>query len=269
MQPNRIKALGVFDSGVGGLTVVKAIRDLVPVDEIIYLGDTARVPYGNKSPASVIRYAREISAFLLSHQIEGMVTACNTATAYALSVLQEELEIPVFGVIEPGVEAALAATKNGRIGIIGTVGTIGSQAYQNALLKRNSHLELVPVATPLLVPLIEEHWLDKRATTLIIEEYLEPIRKSDVDTLVLACTHYPLLKPVLSKMLGDQVVLVDSAITCGLKVGQELLGRLVTSETEKTQDIQVYLTDMAPHFGKMAQEFLGLKKCHIQVVSVS
>ena len=264
----RIKALGVFDSGVGGLTVVKAIHDLVPVDRIVYLGDTARLPYGNKSSEAVIRYAREISKFLLQHQVEGIVAACNTASAHALKVLRAELEVPVFGVIEPGVEAALEATVNGHIGIIGTVGTIGSDAYQKALLARRKDVELIPVATPLLVPLIEEHWLDREATALIMEEYLQPIRTSEADTLVLACTHYPALKPLLSKML-PQVNLVDSAITCGRKVGYELAERLVLSESERTDDIQIYLTDMAPHFSKMAEEFLGMKGRNIQVVNVS
>ncbi|MEM9399888.1 MAG: glutamate racemase [Verrucomicrobiota bacterium] len=263
-----IKALGVFDSGVGGLTVVKALHDLVAVETLIYLGDTARVPYGNKSPESVMRYSTEIANFLLQHNVEGIVTACNTASAHALDSLKKSVPLPVFGVIEPGVEAALEATQTGNIGIIGTAGTINSQAYQRELIARAPELKIIALPTPLLVPLIEEHWLDRDATRLILEEYLEPIVTSNVDTLVLACTHYPVLKPLLTSMLPE-IKLVDSATTCARKVSREMTDRAQEDTSTRTEDIRIYLTDMAPHFGKMAEEFLGMKGRNIQVVSIS
>jgi glutamate racemase len=264
----REKAFGIFDSGVGGLTVVRAFHDLLPQESIVYLGDTARVPYGNKSKESVIRFSREISQFLLAKEVKAIVVACNTASAHALASLQQEFSIPVFGVIEPGVQAALAATRSGRIGIIGTTGTIKSAAYQNALLQMRPNLHLVAEATPLLVPLIEENWLDKAATRCILEEYLEPFRKAEVDTLVLACTHYPLLKPILAEMLGEGVVLVDSAEACARYVQESLLSREWLNESGKGKPDQIYLTDLPTHFISMAERFLERKMSSPVVVTV-
>ncbi len=262
------KSFGIFDSGVGGLTVVRAFHDLLPKESIIYLGDTARVPYGNKSSETVRRFSKEICQFLLSKNVKAIVVACNTASAYALTALKQELSIPVFGVIEPGVQSALAATRNGRIGIIGTTGTIKSAAYQNALKTIRPELYLVAEATPLLVPLIEEDWLEHDATRLVLEQYLEPFHEAKIDTLVLACTHYPLLKPLLKKMLGSEVVLVDSAEACARYVQNSLQGDDWFSRREAAISDQIYLTDLPTHFTSMATRFLDRKLDPVQVVQV-
>src|SRR3984957_10503028 len=182
--------IGAFDSGVGGLTVVQAMREMLPAENILYLGDTARVPYGNKSPETIIRYSREIMTYLRGHKVKAVVVACNTASAHALAILQKESDFPVIGVIAPGVQAALSATRSGRIGIIGTQGTIQSEAYQNLLRQYNADVVITAVAAPLLVSLVEEDWLSHPATHMIMEEYFAPMKAARVDTVVLACTHY-------------------------------------------------------------------------------
>src|SRR5471030_3216185 len=169
---HREQSIGAFDSGVGGLTAVQAMRELLPAEDILYLGDTAWVPYGNKSPDTIIRYSREIMTYLRDHGVKAVVVACNTASAHALAILQKEADIPVIGVIVPGVEAALATTRNWRIGIIGTQGTIQSEAYQNLLRSLQPEVVITAIATPLLVSLVEEDWLSHPATHLILEEYL-------------------------------------------------------------------------------------------------
>jgi glutamate racemase len=257
-----MSAVGVFDSGVGGLTVVGAIHRRLPRENIVYLGDTARVPYGNKSPETIVRYARQDTQFLLGHGVKAVVVACNTATAHALEALQEQFPVPVLGVIEPGVEAALAATKTGRIGIIGTVGTIQSGAYQRALLARNPKLDIVARATPLLVPLIEEDWLDHDATRLVLADYLAPFRRAEIDTLVLACTHYPLLKNLLRSVLGEAVALVDSAENMACTLERILKnGGLEAASNGKpdtaTGKISVYVSDLPVQFDPLARRFLG------------
>lgn len=203
--------IGIFDSGIGGLTVAHAIHALLPGEATIYLGDTARVPYGPKSPATVQRYALEILAWLLAQDVKAVVVACNTATAHALPLLRERAPVPVVGVIEPGARAAASATQNGGVGVIGTAGTVASGAYRRALLALRPDLRVVEQACPLFVPLVEEGWFGHPATRLVAEEYLAPVRAADVDTLVLGCTHYPLLAPLLAEVMGPQVRLIDSA----------------------------------------------------------
>ena len=262
------RPLGIFDSGIGGLTVVRAMHELMPNEKLIYLGDTARVPYGNKSADTIIRYSREISNFLLSKDVKGIIVACNTASAYALDTLKAELKVPVFGVIEPGVSAALAATKNNRVGIIGTIGTIKSNAYQNALKKQKPGLEIIAHATPLLVPLIEEDWLAHSATRAILEEYLWQFRLMRIDTLVLACTHYPLLKPTLTNLLGHNIELVDSAESCACFVRDALAKDGQLSSANDEPSIDVYLTDLPVHFKKVGERFLRKKLANVEVVSI-
>jgi glutamate racemase len=203
--------IGIFDSGIGGLTVVRAIHAALPDEATVYLGDTARVPYGPKSPATVQRYATEILAWLLAQRVKAVVVACNTATAHALDLLRERAPVPVIGVIDPGARAAAAATRNGGIGVIGTAGTVASGAYRRALLALRPELRVIEQACPLFVPLVEEGWFSHPATRLAAEEYLAAIRSADVDTLVLGCTHYPLLAPLLAEVLGPGVTLIDSA----------------------------------------------------------
>jgi len=260
--------LGVFDSGVGGLTVVQAIRRLMPQEDIIYLGDTARVPYGGKSPDTIRRFSREISIFLQSQGVKAIVIACNTASAHAMEMLQAEMPLPVFGVIRPGVETALEATKNGRIGIIGTTGTILSQAYQKELATERPNLHLFAEATPLLVPLVEENWLDRPASRLVVEEYLTPLLAARIDTLVLACTHYPLLKHLLQNVVGEGIRLVDSAGATALHLQRYLQVHGLASQGGGEAGVRIFLTDMPLQFSHMAERFLQEKPASIEVVSL-
>jgi glutamate racemase len=263
------RPIGAFDSGVGGLTVVQAMRRLLPAEDILYLGDTARVPYGNKSPETIIRYSRENIAYLRGYGVKAVVVACNTASAHALSVLQKESDVPVIGVIAPGVEAALAATRNRRIGIIGTQGTIHSEAYQNLLRQLQPDVFILARAAPLLVSLVEEDWLSHRATQLILEEYLTPMKEAGVDTVVLACTHYPLLTPLAQRVLGPGVVLVDSAQNAAAALARKLeAAHLNRSARAGTGRITVCTTDLPVQFSRLAERFLGEKIEAIQQVSV-
>ncbi len=248
--------LGVFDSGVGGLTVVRAIMDLLPNESIVYLGDTARVPYGSKSPETIRRFSVEDTQFLISRGVKAVVVACNTATAHALPTLLSTYRLPIIGVLEPGVEATLADPDCQRVGIIGTAGTIKSHAYQHALAMRRPDLQIEAQATPLLVPLIEEDWLEHPATKMVVREYLKPLLDGGMDTLVLGCTHYPLLKPLLRRILNDRVRLVDSAVTCAEQVKKTLAeSNLLRSATTKPT-LEVYVTDLSEHTDDLAKRFL-------------
>ena len=218
------RPIGVFDSGIGGLTVVSALRTLLPNESIYYLGDTARVPYGGKSASTVQRYSLEIADLLLGENAKTIVVACNTASALALPALEEHLPLTVTGVIAPGAQAATAATRNGHIGVIGTRATIKSGAYERALLHLNPEVRVTARACPLLVPLIEEGWLASDITDQVLMQYLEPLLADGIDTLVLGCTHYPLLRPAMRRLLGDAITLVDSAENCAAAV-RDLLAR--------------------------------------------
>lgn len=248
--------IGVFDSGVGGLTVVRALEETLPSERILYLGDTARVPYGNKSQDTIQRYSREISRYLCSSGVKMIVVACNTASAFALEVLRAEFPVPVLGVIEPGVQAALAASGGGRIGIIGTSGTIGSGVYQRLLRQGRPDLHLHARATPLLVPLIEEDWIEHAATRTVLEEYLRPMMEDRIDTLVLACTHYPLLRQPLAALLGPSRVLVDSAHTCAGSVRRYLQHHQMLAPAGRAGGTEIVLTDIPHRFQEMAARFL-------------
>jgi glutamate racemase len=203
--------IGVFDSGIGGLTVARELMRQLPNESIIYFGDTARVPYGPKSPDTVLRYSREITNFLKAQGVKAVVVACNTATAHALPNLREENDLPIVGVIDPGARAAARATKSGNVGVIGTQGTINSHAYERAIAAELPTANIVARACPLFVPLVEEGWLETDATNVIAREYLGEFVNANVDTLVLGCTHYPLLKRAIGEVVGRSVRLIDSA----------------------------------------------------------
>jgi len=203
--------IGIFDSGLGGLTVMRAIQQRLPHESLVYFGDTARLPYGPKSPETVRRYSLEILHWLLEQGVKMVVVACNTSTAHALDTLIAASPVPVVGVIEPGARAAVRATRGGPVGVIGTAGTIASNAYARAIHQLRPQLEVRQVACPLFVPLVEEGWFDHPAAELIAKEYLAPLAAAKVDTLVLGCTHYPLLKPLLARIMGPSVMLIDSA----------------------------------------------------------
>jgi glutamate racemase len=254
--------IGIFDSGIGGLTVVREVLEQLPHERVIYFGDTARVPYGPKSPDTVRRYSRAIVAYLMSQDVKAIVVACNTATAHALAELQRESSLPILGVIEPGARAAVAATRRRELGVIGTAGTIGSGAYERAIRSIAPDADIVTRACPLFVPLVEEGWLDTEATRLIAREYLTPLQAAGIDTLVLGCTHYPLLKPMLAEVLGPDVVLIDSAHETAAEAARVLRERdLLADETAAsafTAPVHRFIASDAPdHFLRLGQRFLG------------
>lgn len=257
--------LGVFDSGIGGLTVARALFERLPHESVIYFGDTARVPYGPKSPETVRRYSAEILGYLLQRGVKAVVVACNTSTAHALAHLQERSPVPVVGVIEPGARAAVAATSSGAIGVIGTAGTIASGAYERAITALRPDARVFAQPCPLLVPLVEEGWFDHPAAELIVREYLAPLRGAGVDVLVLGCTHYPLLKPLLANVMGPGVTLVDSAEETARAVAAELEGRGLLAGAGSHEHWFV-VSDDEPHFRKVGARFLGEKLRLVEVV---
>jgi glutamate racemase len=262
------RPIGVFDSGIGGLTVVSALRSILPNESIFYLGDTARVPYGGKSPTTVERYSLEIATLLLEEDAKTVVVACNTASAIALPRLEEMLPVPVGGVILPGAEAAIAATRNGHIGIIGTRATIKSGAYERALHAVNADVEITVQACPLLVPLIEEGWLNSRITDEIVMQYLEPVLNAGIDTLVLGCTHYPLLRDTFARLLGTEVTLVDSAQNCAKAVKALLEREQLSAPAGNSSHLRVALTDPPDNFLRVAREALQLDVGEIELRNV-
>lgn len=251
-------AVGVFDSGIGGLTVVAAVMQALPRERVIYVGDTARVPYGPKSPETVLRYSRQIASWLLEQRVKAIVIACNTATAHALDVLQRECPVPVIGVVQPGARAAVAATRNGHIGVIGTTGTINSGAYHRAIASLSESAVVTGAACPLFVPLAEEGWVDHPATRMIAETYLAPMRQAQVDTLVLGCTHYPLLAPIIGDVIGRDVTLVDSAAETAIAL-REVLRELAleASDVVPTRAHRFVATDAPDAFRRVGQRFIG------------
>jgi len=254
--PTSASPLGVFDSGVGGLTVVRALRELLPNESIVYLGDTARVPYGSKSPDTIRRFSIEDTQFLVAHGVKAVVVACNTATAHALPLLQATFRVPVIGVLGPGVDATLAEPNCERVGIIGTAGTIRSHAYQHEIAMRRPDVLIEARATPLLVPFIEEGWLDHPALKSVLREYLKPLLDKGIDTLVLGCTHYPLLIPVLKRMLGHKVRLVDSASTCAAQVKALLEKENLLRTAKAKPSLELFLTDHSEQAENLARRFL-------------
>ena len=260
--------IGVFDSGIGGLTVVKALRELLPFEKIVYLGDTARVPYGSKSPSTVERYSLEIAEMLMAQNAKVIVVACNTASSVALPKLEQTFSVPVMGVIRPGAQAAISASRNRHIGVIGTRATIRSGAYEKTLLGLDSNVRVTSRACPLLVPLIEEGWLDDELTDRIIARYLEPLIKEGIDTLVLGCTHYPLLSPAIERALGGNVALVDSARNCAAAVQLLLRRESLAAKPSDTGSLQVALTDAPDNFLRVAKEALQLDIGEVEVREV-
>lgn len=250
-------ALGFFDSGVGGLTVVRAVQELLPGEDVIYLGDTARLPYGSKSPETIRKFAQEDVDFLLGKGVKAIVVACNTATAHATAEFWRGCPVPIMGVIEPGVEAALANADMERIGIIATRGTIDSHAYQHALAVRKRGLMIHGIATPLLVPLIEENWISEEITKEVLRKYLDPLVEKGVDTLMLACTHYPLLVPVLREILPEDVRLVDSATTCAAHLEKMLAEEGLLRDEKEGGLLEIFLTDLSEQFEELAKRFLS------------
>ena len=255
-MPAAERAIGIFDSGIGGLTVVQALLRLVPNEQLIYFGDTARTPYGTKSADVVRRYSFENTEFLLERGVKLLVVACNTSTATAFDALQKRYEMPLVGVIEPGVVAAVAATRNGKVGVIATEATIASGEYTRALRRLRRDLEIYTRACPLFVPLAEEGWVDNDIARRTADTYLRSLRRSGIDTLILGCTHYPLLEGIIREAMGPDVTLVDSA-TATARAVRDLLRRHRLLRSSGPGSTHFFVTDAPERFVKVGSRFLG------------
>ena len=255
--PDPNAPIGVFDSGLGGLTVVKQLIQLLPNEKMVYFGDTARVPYGTKSAETIIRYSREIVQALMKQKVKMIVVACNTASALALEVLTKEFPLPIIGVIAPGARKAALSTKKGNIGIIATSSTVKSGAYARHIRRVNRKTRVFSQACPLFVPLVEEGWFDHDVTHAVAKQYMAPLQRAGVDTLILGCTHYPLLKNVLHAVMGPRVVLVDSAEEVAAQVRQTLLAKGLM-RLRLSPGTHTFLVSDEPHnFQRLASQFLG------------
>ena len=261
--------LGMFDSGVGGLTVLREVVRQLPQESTIYFGDTARVPYGSKSRDVIVRFSLEIGQFLIQEKVKMIVVACNTASAFALPALSARFDLPIVGVIAPGAHAALEATAAQRVGVIGTEGTIESQAYTEAIRRLNSRIQVFGQACPLIVPLVEEGWLEKPVAREIVKEYLAPLLTHRIDTLVLGCTHYPLLKGLLREIAGPKVRLIDSAQETARAVARKLEeNHLKAPLGSKRVSRRFYVSDAPEKFEKIGRRFLGQAISSVQCVDI-
>ncbi len=268
----RVLPIGVFDSGLGGLTVARAIREALPHEDILYLGDTARVPYGTRSPRTVMRYARGCADVLVGRGIKLLVVACNTVSAVAIDMLRVELDIPVLGVIEPGARAAVRATRSHKVGVIGTAGTIASGAYPREVAAISSRAEVFGAAAPLLVPLVEEGWLEGDVPRLAVERYLAQLAAHDVDTLVLGCTHYPMLRGLIERVarevLGAETRVVDSAEATAHELVSMLGARVQAAPADRVGRLHLMVTDRPQMFASVAARFLGHEVDDVEVVDL-
>lgn len=260
------RAIGIFDSGVGGLTVCQEIHRHLPQERLLYLGDTARVPYGTKSPATVTGYAREAASFLTRQGVKLLVVACNTASAVALPQLRELFDVPVVGVLAPGVRAALA-TGGERIGVVGTEGTINSGSYEAALRELAPNVPVFSAACPLFVPLAEEGWASHPVARQVVEEYLAPLLRNRIDTLVLGCTHYPLLKATIREVVGPDVTLVDSAASTAAEVA-DMLKQDGVVRGPGEGEVSFFVTDVPTRFQRIGGDFLGARLHDVKQVEI-
>lgn len=256
-MPDSNYPIGVFDSGLGGLTVAKELFGRLPAEDVVYFGDVGRYPYGPRSKEIIIQFSRQDVNFLLEQRVKLIIAACNTASATALETLREEYDTEILGVIEPGAKSAVTATRNGVVGVIGTKGTIASNSYAKAIERLDSKVKVFSMACPLFVPLVEEGYLDRQATSMIAEDYLSPFRSNGIDTLVLGCTHYPLLKPVISRVLGDKVTLIDSATETAREVQQHLERTGCLKKSGSAGSHKFYVSDIPDQFAQTARHFLG------------
>ena len=248
--------IGVFDSGIGGLTVLKALTELLPSESFVYFGDTARVPYGSKSSPVVRQFALQDSLFLLKYDVKLIVVACNSASAVALDFLQQRLALPVIGVIKPGAQAAVETISNEPIGIIGTRATIISEAYQTILKELKPGVECIAKPCPLFVPLVEEEMISGEIADIVVEYYLQQLKTAGIGALILGCTHYPLLKPAISKFMGEGTVIIDSAFAAAKQVKEELTTRNLLN-TEGKGTIRFFASDISPGFLHQSRLFFG------------
>jgi len=251
-----MKAIGVFDSGVGGLTVAKELIKQLPSEDIVYFGDTARVPYGIKSKETVIRFSIENILFLLKQDVKLICVACNTVSSLALPAIKNYFKVPIIGVITPGVREAVYATKNKRIGVIGTSGTIKSRAYELEIRQLDSQAVVTAVSCPLFVPFVEEGWTEGPVIEKVARNYLEPLKKARVDTVILGCTHYPVLKPMIKKIMGRQVALIDSAKQVAMEVKKILAAEDLLNAKRRSEN-KFFVSDNPEWFKSLAGRFLG------------
>ena len=263
----RDNPIGIFDSGIGGLTVLSEVHKLLPSEDLIYLGDTARVPYGTKSAETVTRYSFENARFLLKFNIKLLVVACNTASAYCLPSLQQELPIPVVGVIEPGARRAVEVTKTKKIGVIGTEGTIKSGAYFDAIKTIDQSVAVFTQPCPLFVPLAEEGWTNNQVARLTAQAYLQEMKKNWIDVLVLGCTHYPLLKEVIREVMGEDVALIDSGHETAAEVFRCLLEKKLMMPISSTpRSNRFFVTDSPERFKQVGSKFMGNNLNNVELV---
>ena len=262
------KPIGVFDSGIGGLTVVKRLASTLPNENIIYFGDTARVPYGSKSNSTVIEYSIQNTKFLLQKNIKALVVACNTASSIAIPDLKKMFDIPIIGMIEPGSRMALVKSHNNKIGVIGTRATIGNLAYSKEIKKMNKEAEVFEKPCPLFVPLAEEGWINNKATYEIAEEYLKELRQNKIDTLVLGCTHYPILSNVIQEVVGRKVALIDSGVASSELIKAQLKKFDLLSDSGTTGNQEYYVSDIPAKFKEVAELFLGRAIDHVHKVDL-
>lgn len=264
------KAIGIFDSGFGGLTVLDQIFKELPMEDTIYFGDTAHLPYGTKSRESVIRFSLKITDFLIKQGVKIIIVACNTASSFSIDVLREKTDLPIIGVIKPGARSAVSATRKKKVGVIGTEGTIRSRSYEMEIEKLNPDIKIFGQPCPLFVPLVEEGWLDKQVTLLVAKEYLSPLKEKDIDTLILGCTHYPLLKKIITRVMGLAVTLIDSAEETA-KESKRVLeeNNLMRKEEEGEVTRRYFVSDDPQKFVRLGKKFLGRDIDNIQKIDIT
>ncbi|MCJ7508734.1 MAG: glutamate racemase [candidate division Zixibacteria bacterium] len=260
--------IGIFDSGIGGLTVAARIFEVLPQADVIYFGDTARYPYGPRSSEVVQKLSCQNTRFLLSKKVDFIVVACNTASAFALDNLKKKFNTPMLGVIEPGAKAAVRHTKNKRVGVIGTVGTITSKSYPKAIRRLDKSIKVFTRACPLLVALAEEGYINKKATNMIVQEYLKPLIRKGIDTLILGCTHYPLLKRVIARVMGNRVKLIDSAEEIAFELKRYLKAKSITARSNERGTRTFFVSDVPEKFVQIGERFLGKKTGQVQRIDI-
>ncbi|HLF18330.1 MAG TPA: glutamate racemase [Candidatus Omnitrophota bacterium] len=259
-------AIGVFDSGLGGLTVVKELRRQLPFENIVYFGDTARVPYGTKSKETIIRFSKENTRILLKHKVKCVVVACNSCSSYAMPILKRNFSLPILGVLVPSAKKATSQTRNNRVGVIATSATIASGQYPKTIKRFRKSAQVFTQACPMFVPLVEEGWFNKRIALDVADSYLQALKKRKVDTLILGCTHYPLLKNTLRKTMGQKVTLIDSAKEVASEV-KDTLSRLgLVNRKHSRGKVKFLISDKPQQFKKIARTFLGFDIDHVQTI---
>jgi glutamate racemase len=258
--------IGIFDSGIGGLTVVKQLMRLLPNEQIVYFGDTARIPYGTKSKRLIEQYALEDARFLLQYDVKAMVVACNTASSLAMDVLDKELDIPVIGVVVPGAQTAATLTQNQKVGVIGTLATINSGSYSKEINRLNRNISVSGQPCPLLVPLVEEGWLDDYVTILTLKKYLNNLIAEKIDTLILGCTHYPLLEKTIQSVMGPDVQLIDSGKETAKEVKSLLIKNGILNNSGRVQENKFFVSDIPAKFEEIGSRFLGQELNNVERV---